>query len=125
MLDSKEAIFKLEDARPPVELFIPEWNDTVLLKWPSANTRDTWEIYCQDHKKTPKTIWRGKIASMFLCDADSKLLFKDAEAFALGNQPAAALQRIWDKATSMMAVSEVEIAELEGKSEASPCDSSS
>ena len=52
-LTSREAILGLRDLGEPVKMHIPEWKDDVYLRRPSANDRDAWELYCQEHTKTP------------------------------------------------------------------------
>lgn len=114
-LATREAILGLADISKPVELHIPEWNDTVYLRWPTANERDAWELYCQEHASNMKrhSVWRAKLAAMLLSDPDGKPLFREADIQKLGERSAVALQRIWDRGISMMRVTEDEIKELE------------
>jgi hypothetical protein len=112
-LTSKDAILKLSDLGEPVSLVVPEWDDTVLLRRPTANDRDAWELYCQEHNTKPKNVWRAKLASMLLCDEHGKLLFSQAEVQALGEKSASALHRIWEKGLELMRVTEEEVKELE------------
>lgn len=112
-LTSKDSILSLSDLGAPIPLEVPEWNDTVLLRRPTANDRDAWELYIQEHNTKPKSVWRAKLASMFLCDENGKLLFTQAEMHKLGEKSAAALHRIWKKGLELMNVSEQEVKELE------------
>lgn len=109
----REDILKLKDLGEPVRLHVPEWNDDVFLRRPTANDRDAWELYCQEHAKHPKKIWRAKLASMLLCDQAGKLLFTEKDIDSLGERSAAALHRIWEVALDLMKVTEKEVAELE------------
>ncbi len=113
-LTSKDAILKIADLGEPVRLEVPEWNDIVLLRRPTANDRDAWELYCQEHNTKPKSVWRAKLASMLLCDESGKLIFSQAEVTALGEKSAAALQRIWERGIALMRITEEEVKELEG-----------
>ena len=110
---SKSDILGIHDLGEPVKLHIPEWDNDVCLRRPTANDRDHWEMYCEDHKTKPKSIWRAKLAAMLLCDESGKLLFTPAEAEKLGEKSAAALHRIWTKALELMSISDKEVAELE------------
>jgi hypothetical protein len=114
MLTSKDSILKIKDLGEPIRLEVPEWNDTVLLRRPTANDRDTWELYCQQHATKPQSVWRAKLASMVLCDEGGKLLFTPAEIAALGEKSAAALHRIWTRGLELMLITEDEVKELEG-----------
>lgn len=112
-LTTKEAILGLKDLGQPIKFHVPEWGDDVYLRRPTANDRDAWEVYIQEHGKTPHKIWRAKLAAMMLCDADGKLLFSDREAEKLGERSATALHRIWERCLELMRISEQEVAELE------------
>jgi hypothetical protein len=114
MLTNKDSILKIADLGEPVRLEVPEWNDTVLLRRPTANDRDAWELYCQEHATKPKSVWRAKLAAMLLCDESGKLLFTPGEVQALGEKSAAALHRIWKRGLELMQVTEDEVKELEG-----------
>jgi hypothetical protein len=126
-LTSKASILALQDLGEPIRFHVPEWDKgtpaedgIVFLRRPTANDRDSWEIYCQDHAKKPKSIWRAKLASMLLCDEAGKLLFSQAEIEKLGEKSAAALNRIWKRGLELMTISDEEVAELEKNSESQP-----
>jgi hypothetical protein len=112
-LASKKAILDLEDLGAPVKLHIPEWGDDVYLRRPTANDRDAWELYCEEHKRQPHKVWRAKLASLVLCDEEGKLLFTEREIEQLGHKSAAALHRIWQEALKLFRITEEEVAELE------------
>lgn len=113
-LTSRDAILGLNDIQPPLEFHVPEWNDTVFLRHPTANDRDAWEIYVRENKDKPQTLWRAHLASVLLCDDKGERLFKTAEDVRkLGEHSAPAIHRIWEKGLDMMAISDVEVTELE------------
>lgn len=113
-LTSKHDILSVKDTKEPVELNVPEWNDTVFLRWPTANARDEWEVYCRDNAQKPRRIWRAKLASLLVCDKDGRLLFtSDDDIERLGEKNAAAVNRIWERGIRMMTVTEEEVKELE------------
>jgi hypothetical protein len=115
-LTSADAILGIADLGAPVVLHVPEWGDDVLLRRPTANDRDAWELYCQEHATRPKSVWRAKLAAMLLCDADNRLLFTQAQVEKLGEKSAAALNRIWEKGLEMMRITKEEIYEIEKNS---------
>lgn len=116
MLKTAEAILGINDRPAPVVLHIPEWNDSVYLRHPTANDRDLWELYCTSMSKenaSGKKTFRAKLAAMLLCDESGKLLFSHGQVDKLGEQSAIALQRIWEKGVEMMSITPQEIIELE------------
>lgn len=111
---SKDQILSANDVQPPFEFRVPEWNDTVYLRHPTANDRDGWELYCQANKAQPKALWRAQLAALLICDETGKRLFTtDAEIRQLGEHSAAALHRIWEKGLELLTVTELEVNELE------------
>lgn len=114
-LTSRAAILDLADLGEPVRVHVPEWNDDVFLRRPTANDRDAWELYCAEHATKPKSVWRAKLASMLICDESGKLLFTPADIEKLGAKSAAAVHRIWQAGIRMMNVTEEEVRELEKK----------
>lgn len=115
-LTSADAILSISDLGAPVELTVPEWGDTVYLRRPTANDRDEWEIYCQEHATKPKRVWRAKLASMLICDEQNNLLFTAQQIEALGKKSAAAVNRIWEKGLEMMRITKDELYEIEKNS---------
>ena len=115
-LTSADSILNISDLGAPVVLHVPEWNDDVYLRRPTANDRDAWEIYCQEHSTKPKSVWRAKLASMILCDAENRLLFTPAQIEQLGGKSAAAVNRIWEKGLELMRITKDELYEIEKNS---------
>lgn len=113
-LTSRESILGLQDIQPPLEFHVPEWSDTVFLRHPTANDRDAWEIYVRDNKDKSQAVWRAHLASVLLCDEKGQRLFKSADDVRqLGERSAAAIHRIWERGLQLMAISDVEVTELE------------
>jgi hypothetical protein len=113
MLTDKNAILAIEDIRQPVKLEVPEWNDSVYLRWPTASERDEWEIYIRENSTKPSAVIRAKLAAMLVSDETGKRLFCDRDIPALGAKSAPAIDRIFSRGVKMFAVSESEIEELE------------
>lgn len=118
-LENMSDILALQDIPKAIEFHVPEWGDTVFLRSPTANDRDTWEIYCQEEKGKPKkTIWRAKLASMLLSDRNGKVLFTDPKDIEkLGEHSASALHRIWERCLDLMKITEQEVDAMEKHSE--------
>ena len=118
-LENMGDILALQDIPKAIEFHVPEWNDTVFLRSPTANDRDAWEIYCQEEKGKPKkTIWRAKLASMLLSDRNGKVLFTDPKDIEkLGEHSASALHRIWERCLDLMKITEQEVDAMEKHSE--------
>lgn len=111
---SKDQILAVQDVLPPLEFHVPEWNDSVLLKFPTANERDAWEVYCQSNKDKPKAIWRAELAARLIVDKDGVRMFTTPDEIRqLGDHSAAAIHRIWEKGLELMSISEQEVDELE------------
>jgi hypothetical protein len=120
-LTSKDAILNLPDhAGEPIPFHVPEWDNgtpeadgQVFLRRPTANDRDSWELYCELNKGKAKTIWRARLASMLLCNEQGQLLFTTDEATKLGEKNAAAMHRIWVRGLELMSITDAEVKELE------------
>ena len=113
-LSSIDAILGVRDIKAPVEFHVPEWNDTVYLRHPTANDRDEWEVHMQENRGKAKSIWRAQLAAILLCDEGGNRLFtKPDDIRRLGEHSAAAVNRIWERALELMSVTEQEVNELE------------
>lgn len=120
-LTSKAAILEIHDnAGEAIPFHVPEWDKgtpeadgQVYLRRPTANDRDSWELYCEMNKGKPKVIWRARLASMLLCDDAGNLLFTTDEATKLGEKNAAAMHRIWVRGLELMSITDAEVKELE------------
>lgn len=111
---TKDQILAVQDVKPPFEFHVPEWNDTVFLRHPTANDRDAWELYAQNNKGQPKSLWRAQLAAFLICDETGRRLFNtDQEIRQLGEHSAAALHRIWERGLQLMNFSDEEVDELE------------
>lgn len=113
-LASRDAILNVSESRGPVPFFVPEWKNEVLLRQPSANDRDAWEIYCRENKDKSNVLWRAQLASILLCDENGQRLFTTPEQIRqLGEHSAAAIHRIWERGLELMSISDMEVTELE------------
>lgn len=90
---------------------IPEWGGTVHVRQMSSADRDAFEADCVDGAKLAN--FRARLAIRTVCDANGTLLFCESDAKALGEQPAAALQRVFNVAQRLNAFSADDVRELE------------
>lgn len=102
------------DDRKFCEFFVPEWNDTVLLRSMTANERDLWEKKFTGNK-IPDIVRAALVAKCFV-DSNGTRLFSDEQASTLGEKSAAALDRLFDYCMKMNRFSKEDIEELTKKS---------
>lgn len=131
----KDDILKAQDIETE-EVEVPEWQGTVLVRALSGRERDAYELSCIQERpllgpdgkpvrgqtESVKN-WanaRAKLVVRCLVDDDGNRLFADGEAGALGEKSAAAIDRLFDVATRLSRLSEADVEELAGNSEAAP-----
>ncbi len=105
---------------------VKEWGGTVRLQELSASERDLWEseqiIVLSDGagaKFNPKHA-RARLVVRSLVDEQGKRLFKDDEVAAVGSLSASTMQKLFNKARRLNAISADDMKELEGNSDAAP-----
>ena len=86
--------------------------------------RDAFETVYLESKAAGRPNIRGAMAAFTLIDDEGKRVFTDADAHALGNLPAAELDRVFEIGQRLNKMSEADVADLEGNSEATPGDGS-
>ncbi|MGE7136222.1 hypothetical protein ACQKIE_01160 [Luteibacter sp. NPDC031894] len=103
-----------------------EWGGSVRLQELSASDRDQWEaeqiIVLADGagaKFNPKHA-RARLVVRSLVDETGRRLFKDDEVAALGSLAASTMQKLFNKARKLNAISADDMKELEGNSDAAP-----
>lgn len=121
---SKEAILKADDL--PRELVaVAEWGGEVYVRTLRGSERDAFEasnvkVTGKGRKRetTPMMAnFRARLAALCMCDEEGKRLFSDADAVALGQKSASALDRVADVALRLNGMTEESIEEAEGNSE--------
>lgn len=113
------------DDRQTMEVDVPEWGGTVLVRELGGSDRDRFEAFMRKAKETGEYYgFRAMVASMAIVDEDGHTLFTQKHVQALGQKKAAALDRIVDKALSLSGMDDESVAELEKNSAGSPSDSS-
>lgn len=98
----REKILATRTARiEPVE--IPEWGETVYVRVMSGRERDNYEREQWELSKNGAEFdnFRCRLLVKCLCDPTGKRLFEDADAEALGQQPADIIRRLFDRAAQI------------------------
>ncbi len=133
MLLDRDSILKAEDLETE-EVDVPEWGGAVLVRALSGTERDSYEASCMQERpvldargkpvkgrtemvRTLANV-RAKLVVRSIVDGDGKRLFTDADASALGEKSAAALDRVFEVAARLSRLSDEDIEELAGNSEA-------
>lgn len=92
---------------------VPEWKGLVRIRTMSSRERDSFEqemIHFQKGKDLPNM--RAKLAAYCICDEDGIRLFSDKDIEALGQKSSKALQRVFNAALKLNAITPEEQEEL-------------
>lgn len=104
------------------EVEVPEWGGKVLVRGLTGTERDALEagmleIKNRGNQRVNLTNMRAKLVSMSIIDQNGKRLFKDRDIEALGAKSALALNRVFDVAQRLAAMTEEDVEELTKNSE--------
>lgn len=124
---SREAIFAAPDAVTET-VDVPEWGGAVLVRGISAAQRDAYEMSLVRGKgknvEFNRRNMRTKLVVLAVVDETGRRIFRDADAEALGDKAAAAVDRIYAAAARLAGVSAEDEDELTKNSESDPNDDS-
>lgn len=125
---SRDQILGAED-RKTEDVAVPEWGGTVRVRSLSGAERDSYEAHivqlrADGSKRLNMTNLRGKLVSLSCVAEDGSRLFSDADAEALGDKSAAALERVFDVARKLSGLGEDDVEELAQGFESAPSDGS-
>lgn len=125
---SRDAILSADDL-PTSDVEVPEWGGTVRVRALDGTSRDAYDASLYDLrsdklKRTPDNM-RAKLVALSVVDGEGALLFTVDDVIRLGRKSAAALQRVWDEARRLSALSEAEAEELEQSFGSAPSEVSS
>lgn len=111
---SADSILSVNDIKME-SIDVPEWGGRVCVRSLSGIDRDTWEVYAQaEFQKVNKPVnMRAKLASLCLCDSEGNRIFTDAQVNKLAEKSAKALDRVYEAAISVNALSGEEIDAIE------------
>ncbi len=121
---SKEAILGAQD-KATRDVEVPEWGGIVRVRTMSATERDRWESETYGTGKVNSINFRARFAALCLIDDKGARMFSDADIEKLGEKSAGALQRVFNAAQELNALSAKDIGDLEKNSEAGPSAGSS
>jgi len=114
------------DRKKSIEVRVAEWNGSVRLQELSASDRDLWEnesfILQADGggaKFNPRHA-RARLVVRCIVGEDGKRLFSDDEVAAVGSLSASSVQKLFNAARKLNAISDGDMEELEGNSVAGP-----
>jgi len=125
---TRDEILNAED-RQTLEVPVPEWGGSVLVRGLSGTERDQYE--------ESLIRWRGgqgrnvaavpalanaraKLVSLAVVGEDGGRLFSDRDVVALGEKSAAALERVFDVASKLSGLQAGDVAELMQSFESGP-----
>lgn len=98
------------------ELWIPELGKKVRIRAITGKERDAYEQSMVIGKGKDQTVnmrnARAKLAVLALANEDGSRMFSDADAGRLGNLPAIALERIFDRARKLGGLTDQDLDEL-------------
>lgn len=122
------------DKKKTKEVPVREWGGSVMLQELSAAERDLWEAESfitepgEDGEAVarfnPKQA-RARLVVRCLVDDKGKRLFQDDEVASVGSLSASSVQKLFEAARALNAISASDIEELEGNSGAAPSGGSS
>ena len=118
---SRDQILEASDADFE-DVAVPEWGGTVRVRSLSGTERDQFEssLLVKRGKQRDVSLVnaRAKLVALVCVDDMGNRLFTDSDVVALGKKNAAALSRVYDVATRLSGLSDEDVDELEGNSEA-------
>ncbi len=95
---------------------VPEWDDKVVVRELTAAERDSFEQSIVDTRgksaKANLANIRAKLCARCIVDEQGNRVLEDVDATALGEQSAAALQRVFNVAQRLCGMSPTDVEEL-------------
>jgi hypothetical protein len=107
---TRDQILSLKASLPTEEVQVPEWGGSVFVRTLTAAERDRFETLFTRGKQAN---FRALIVAFTACDADGKSLFAEEDAAAIGAMPVKPVQRIFDVAMRLNAITDADVDELE------------
>lgn len=128
MFLSRDDILKAEDLEREV-VEVPEWHGSVIVRALNGRERDDYEASCvqQRGKSMVRNLVniRAKLVVRSVVDENGERVFTDQDANALGLKSAAALDRLFEVAAKLSRLSDEDVEELAGNSDAAQSGDSS
>ena len=124
---TRDAILGASDIKTK-EVAVPEWGGTVRVRGLTAAQRDVVEAQAVSARGKDVSInmagLRASMAAMAIVDENDKPLFTKADVKALGEKSGTALDRVFEVVTSLSGMSDNDVDELVGNSDADQSDDS-
>lgn len=98
------------------EVFIPEWGGTVIVRTLTGIERDSFEaevVEVTQAKFGAKRNIRARLVARCCVDNEGNRLFQDEDIPLLGKKSNAALDRVFDVATRLNAITKSDVEELQ------------
>jgi len=114
---TRDEILKADDIEIE-EVEVPEWGGSVYVRGLTAEQRDQYEqsLIVRKGKKSDINLVnaRARLVALTVVDENGDSLFTLADAEALGQKSAAALQRVFEVAQRLSGLTEEDVEELVG-----------
>lgn len=124
---SRDDILNYED-RKLEEVQVPEWGGSVYVRTLSGKERDEYEAGTvkieNGQQKQNLENFRARLVALCVVSDKGERLFNSKDVAALGNKSAAALQRLYNKAQELNAISDADVEELVEDFDETPSESS-
>lgn len=125
---NRQEILDVEDFQYE-DVPVPEWHGVVRVKGLTGTERDDYEgsVMQMTKKGRPKVDLanaRAKLVQRAVIDEEGNLVFTDNDVARLGKKSALALSRVYEKAAELSGLSDDDLEELVGNSNAVQNDSS-
>ena len=128
-IDKKAILAAHTAARPLIELFVPQWNQTIYLMEPSAGRIDQLNAYQAKARAvniaTAYSAYRARVAMMVCVDETREPLFTQADEKALQNGSSPALDLIFKESRVWLGLDDAVEEEVKNSQETGEGDSSS
>jgi hypothetical protein len=113
---SKEAILGADD-RETVDVEVPEWGGTVRVRALSGKERDAYEVSLAGVRpdgtaRANLVNVRARLVALTVVDEAGDRMFTDADAAALGDKSAVAMQRVFEAAQKLSGLTDEDVEEL-------------
>ena len=124
---SREEILTADDLGTE-DVAVPEWGGTVRVRGLSGAERDSFEASITGSQASKKgqsrqlrlDNLRARFVAMSIVDENGERVFSDADIKALGGKSAAALTRVYEVGQRLSGLSDDDVEELAGNSDAAP-----
>ncbi|MEV0237559.1 hypothetical protein [Nonomuraea sp. NPDC050786] len=123
---SKDAIFTAQDLKT-MDVSVPEWGGEVRVRTLTGRERDDFEsesVTIKGNKREMKTNLRARLVVKCAVDESGAPLFTPADVMKLGQKSAPALERVFEAAAKLNGMTDEDVADLEGNSDAVQSDGS-